>query len=219
MEDHTRPDQKPGENSENQRSINPSKRVRKTNIRARGYADQVKPCKRVSRSSGNGNTVIGSVDVAIYKRICSQLGRRWQYITAKEISLICGVVLYLQVQGKRTGNKDDILKWLGFRIKHVLKKQIILLERLSDKGMLLRVQYDSGSIDRRGHGYGLTEYGQNFINDLDKEYDKARAWVNDQRRFTDIVIYLDRVKEQLHPRQRALFTPDQIAQLKAIGKA
>lgn len=196
----------------------PEKQGAKPAKRVRERTTQVKPCKRIYKPSGNGNAVKGSVDMAIYKRICSQLGRRWDYITSKEISLLCGVVLYLQIKQKRTCNKDDVLRFHGFRIPHVIKKQIVLLEKLADKGFLLRVQYDSGSIDRRGYGYGLTEYGQAFINDLDREFDNARQWVEDQNRLKDVVLYLDRVKEQLHPRQRPLFTSKQIEQLKAIGK-
>ncbi len=186
--------------------------------RARGLTVQVKPCKRVRSSSCNTVSTKGSLDQALFKRLCNILSKRWEAITRPEVSLICGVVYYLQIQGKRTGNKEEMMRFLGFRMKPAMNKQYRWLEKLADKGFLLRVQWDSGEVSRRGHGYGLTEYGQSFIQDLDREYDKARQWVEDQNRYTDIVIYLDRVKEQLHPRQRALFTPKQIEQLRAIGK-
>ncbi len=182
-------------------------------IRARGYAKQVKPCKRVRKSSGNVVRSKGSNDLAIFKRLSNVLYNRWKTINSKEMSLLSGLALCLAMKQKRTIAKDDLLRWMGYKMKLAKAKQVRWLENLCDNGYLLRVQFDE-----IGHGYGLTEYGQAFINDLDKEYDKARQWVEDQNRFTDIVIYLDRVKEQLHPRQRALFTPAQIEQLKAIGK-
>ena len=188
------------------------KRVRGSNSRAHDRTNAAKPSKRVRKAKAGAVRTMGSIDVALYKRLSTVLYRRWG-INSKETSLLAGVALALQVHGKRTIAKDDVLRWLGFKVRTSIKKQVKWLETLSDAGFLLRVQFDE-----KGHGYGLTEYGQKFLHDLDSEYDKARQWVEDQHRFTDIVIYLDRVKEQLHPRQKALFTPAQIEQLKAIGK-
>ena len=206
------------ENVENNGQDHEGKEVVKPSKRVRGRSVQVKPCKRIYKNKVNVIKGKGSEDLGVYKRLCNVLSHKWDGINSREISILCGWVMYLQTIGKMTGNKDEGLRWLGFRLNAAKSKQVRWLEQLCDKGYLLRVQYDAGAIDRRGHGYGLTEYGQRFLNDLDKEYDIARQWLADNKRLTDIVIYLDRVKEQLHPRQRALFTPKQIEQLKAIGK-
>lgn len=174
------------------------------------------PVRATGRRKAKAVQAMGSIDTAIYKRICSVLYKRWETINAKEVSILCGVALYLQCLGKRTAKRDDVLRWLGFRMAPAMRKQIRWMESLSENGYLLRVAWDAGTVTRRGHGYGLTEYGQAFLNDLDREYDIARQWVEDQNRTKDVVLYLDRLKEQLRPRQRALLTPKQIEQLRAI---
>ena len=89
MEDQTQPDQNTTKNSQKAGAEYSPKRVDKPAKRVRERAVQVKPCKRVRKAKGNVVRTMGSVDLAIFKRLSSVLYNRWsKSINSKEMALL-----------------------------------------------------------------------------------------------------------------------------------
>lgn len=181
--------------------------------RVRAHANQAMPGITGYANIQVASTVLGSQYAGGLKEVSKRIGRKWE-LFIPDVTLLCGLVLYLQTLGKMTAAKDDVLRWLSYRRR--LGRWERRLERLADMGFLLRVWHHHGRLEKRGYGYALSELGGRVIQDIDQEYNNVIAWLAVNRKKTDVVLYLDRAKEQLRGGQEVILTAEQLAGLRAL---
>lgn len=168
------------------------------------------------RRKGKALKIKGSKILGVMKGVYIRVQRVFDDLLKPEIEILCGIVVYLQTAGKLTGNKDEVLRWMGFRVKPSIRKAVRRLETLADKGYLLRVRSNVGSLDRRGYGFALSERGHQVILAIDREYDKAAEWSMRVERLGDVVLYLDQAHKMLRKTQEILITPELTERLRSL---
>lgn len=198
-----------------------SKNEAENEVGKRGFAARTHSVQAIAGGGKVGRQakatkIKGSKIQGVMKGVYIRVQRLFTDLFSPEIALLCGVVVYLQTVGKMTAKRDDVVRWLGYRAKPATRKALRRLESLADKGYLLRVLNKSGSIDRRGYGYALSERGHQVILCLDREYDKAAEWVARVERLDDVVLYLDKAHQVLRKNQEIVMTPELTERLRGI---
>lgn len=198
-----------------------SKKGTENSLGKAGFAAHAHPIQAIagissSRGRAKVSKALGSEMIAVHKYITSKVQRVFTDIYAPDMTVLFGVILYLAIMGKMTGNKEEMLRWMGYRTKPATRKAVRRLERLADAGYLLRVRYNMGALNRRGYGFAVSERGQAISDLFDVEHGKAQQWVKRNRKLKANILYLDQAHRLLKRSQEIMMTPDLIERLKAI---
>lgn len=188
----------------------------KADFAAHTHSNQAIAGGSALRGRAKVSKVMGSEMIAVHKYVTKAVQRVFDDVYAPDMNVLFGVVLYLAITGKVTTNKDDVIRWMGYRIKPAMTKAMRRLERLADGGYLLRVRYNMGALDRRGYGFAVSERGKALADMFNVEYEKAKQWVKRQRRLEANILYLDQAAKMLKKSQEIIMTPDLVERLKSI---
>lgn len=184
--------------------------------KAHNHADQAMSVDSTRSARRKVSKAMGSDMFAVQKYITNAVQKIFPDVYSYDIMLLCGVAMYLARTGKMTAKRDDVLRHMGYRVPGMLRKYSRRLEGLADKCYLLRVRYNAGAIDRRGHGFALSELGGAVLERVDLEYDNARKWVKNNRRLEANILYLDQASKVLKKSQEILMTPKLVERLRGI---
>jgi len=184
--------------------------------KAHNHAAQAMSVSNPKAKRRKAAKIKGSKILGVMKGVYIRVQRVFTDLTIPEIGVLCGVVVYLQTMGKMTAKKDDVTRWMGYRMVPATRKIYRRMESLGDKGYLLRVMYKAGAVDRRGYGFALSERGHQVIMTLDREYDTAAAWARRVERLNEVVLYLDQAHKILRKNQEIMMTPELTERLRGI---
>lgn len=183
---------------------------------ARSHTVQVGTVKRAGLRSGIGKVALGIESLGVLKHAIKRTQRIYQGIWKPELELLVSASLYLMVV-KDTGYtfpKDDMIRWMGFRLAKPMRRSAERLEKLADKGYLLRVDYNRGTY---GYGFAISEKGGMVLKVFEEEFEKCNEWAATRlKRIDRVILYLDKADQVLNGAQRIRQTSEISDKLRSI---